>query len=97
MSGMIEEIDAGGSGERHDEALQNLLAQHGDDPQRFLATVFGFLQRNTSFLSQPDAQPRVSAVLRKAIGAPDSSSSGVKSGFFCAPKPVRDAAADCAL
>lgn len=89
MSGVIEEISTGDhTSERHDEALQNLLAQHGDDPAQFLATVFGFLQRQTSYLNQTDAQRRVTAALRKVTGAQDIAGSGVKSGFFGAPKPV---------
>jgi len=88
MSRVIEEIGADDGSTRHDETLHNLLAQHGDDPSRFLATVFAFLQRNTSFLAPPDAQRCVTALLRKVTGAPDASSSGVKSGFFNSPKPV---------
>jgi hypothetical protein len=90
MSGVIEEISAGDSAsDRHDEALHNLLAQHGDDPAQLLATVFSFLQRHTGYLAQSDAQRRVTAVLRKATGAPDTSAaSGVKAGFFGASKPV---------
>jgi N-terminal conserved domain of Nudc. len=92
MSGVIEEISAGdGASDRHDEALQNLLAQHGDDPVQLLATVFGFLQRNTGFLAANDAQRRVTAVLRRTMGLPDASaSSGVKAGFLGAAKPVGD-------
>ena len=83
MASVIEEIDAGSSGERYDEALQNLLAQHCDDPQRLLATVFGFLQRHTSYLSQPDVQQRVTGVLQTVTGAAvPAAASGVKSGFF---------------
>lgn len=89
MSGVIEEISAGDASlARHDETLQNLLAQHGDDPAQLLATVFGFLHRHTSYLSQPDAQRRVTGALRKVTGAPDTSASGVQSGFFDASKRV---------
>jgi hypothetical protein len=92
MSGVIEEISAGdGASDRHDEALQNLLAQHGDDPAQLLATVFGFLQRTTGFLAANDVQRRVTAVLRRTMGLPDASaSSGVKAGFLGAAKPVGD-------
>lgn len=82
MSGVIEEMDPGTSGQRHDEALQNLLAQHSDDPQRLLSTVFEFLRRNTPYLSQPNAQRRVGAVLQSVTGAAALPISGVKSGFF---------------
>ena len=82
MSGVIEEMDPGSSGQRHDEALQNLLAQHSDDPQRLLSTVFEFLGRNTPYLSQPNAQRRVGAVLQSVTGAAAPPGSGVKSGFF---------------
>jgi hypothetical protein len=90
MSGVIEEISAGDDASgRHDEALHNLLAQHGDDPTQLLATVFSFLQRHTGYLTQPDAQRRVTAVLRRAMCVPDTSApSGVKAGFLGAFKPV---------
>lgn len=93
MSGVIEEISAGdGASDRHDEALHNLLAQHGDDPMQLLATVFGFLQRHTEFLAANDAQRRVTAVLRRTLGVPGAgATSGVKAGFLGAAKPVGDA------
>lgn len=72
-------------------ALGDVLVKgHDGDVQKFLVTVFDFLNHKTNFVKQGDAKRRVLDAYKQVTGEGDG---GFKSGFFGASKPAAKAAA----
>lgn len=92
---VIEDITAREEG---DAALGKLLVAADADAERFLADVFGFLQRKTNFFKQGDPRARVLSALKAATGdaasaAAAAPSGDLKTGFLGASKPAAAAPA----
>lgn len=79
---LIEEIDEASDPTRFDSDLAKVLIAHGNDPEEFLRTVVGFVDRNTRFFKQPDASRKLAKLVDGASPATTSGKGGAKGGFL---------------
>ncbi|KAL3150403.1 hypothetical protein ABBQ32_000241 [Trebouxia sp. C0010 RCD-2024] len=79
---LIEEIDEASDPTRFDSDLAKVLIAHNNDPEEFLRTVVGFVDRKTRFFKQPDASRRLVRLVDSVSPATSSGKGGVKGGFF---------------
>ena len=79
---IIEEIDEASDPTRFDSDLAKVLIAHDNDPEEFLRTVVGFVDRKTRFFKQPDASRKLAKLVEGASPAASSGKGGVKGGFF---------------
>lgn len=79
---LIEEIDEASDPTRFDSDLAKVLIAHNNDPEEFLRTVVGFVDRKTRFFKQSDASRRLVRLVDSVSPATSSGKGGVKGGFF---------------
>lgn len=82
---VIEEIDEASDPTRCDSDLAKVLIAHDNDPEEFLRTVVGFVDRKTRFFKQPDASRKLAKLVEGASPATSSGKGSVKGGFFGKP------------
>ena len=79
---VIEEIDDASDPTKFDSDLAKVLIAHDNDPEEFLRTVVGFVDRKTRFFKQPDASRKLAKLVEGASPATSSGKGNVKGGFF---------------
>ena len=89
---VIEEIDEASDPTRFDSDLAKVLIAHDNDPEEFLSTVLGFVDRKTRFFKQSDASRKLAKLAEGASPATSSGKSSVKGGFFGKPSEHVNAA-----
>lgn len=82
---VIEEIDEASDPTRFDSDLAKVLIANDNNPEEFLRTVIGFVDRKTHFFKQPDASRKLAKLVEGTSPATASGKGGVKGGFFGKP------------